>query len=79
MSEPTPNPALSFEDALRQLEERVRELERGDVPLERALALYEEGVGLVRSCHERLDDADKRIIELSSPPGGDPAGRGSRA
>ncbi|MSP55482.1 MAG: exodeoxyribonuclease VII small subunit [Myxococcales bacterium] len=70
MSAPEPEPALSFEDALRQLEERVRELERGEVPLERALALYEEGVGLVRACHERLDAADKRIVELSSDPAG---------
>lgn len=72
MSETDTQKALSFEDALRQLEERVRELERGEVPLERALALYEEGVGLVRACHEKLDAADKRIVELSS----DPAGRG---
>ena len=61
---------LSFEDALKQLEERVRDLERGEVPLERALALYEEGVQLVRTCHEKLDAADKRITELSSDPTG---------
>ncbi len=61
---------LTFEDALRQLEERVRDLERGEVPLERALALYEEGVKLVRACHEKLDAADKRITELSSEPTG---------
>lgn len=63
-------PELSFEDALAALESRVRDLERGEVPLERALALYEEGVKLVRTCHERLDDADKRIIELSNDPAG---------
>ena len=63
-------PELSFEDALAALEARVRDLERGEVPLERALALYEEGVKLVRTCHERLDDADKRITELSSDPTG---------
>jgi len=63
-------PELSFEDALAALEARVRDLERGEVPLERALALYEEGVKLVRTCHERLDDADKRITELSSEPTG---------
>lgn len=63
-------PELSFEDALAALEARVRDLERGEVPLERALALYEEGVKLVRTCHERLDDADKRITELSTDPAG---------
>lgn len=61
---------LTFEDALRLLEERVRDLERGEVPLERALALYEDGVKLVRACHEKLDAADKRITELSSEPTG---------
>lgn len=61
---------LSFDAALKQLEDRVRDLERGDVPLERALALYEEGVKLVRTCHEKLDAADKRIVELSGEPSG---------
>jgi exodeoxyribonuclease VII small subunit len=61
---------LSFDAALKQLEDRVRDLERGDVPLERALALYEEGVKLVRTCHEKLDAADKRIVELSAEPSG---------
>ncbi len=68
MSDPVAAP--TFEEALRQLEERVRELERGEVPLERALALYEEGVALVRACHEKLDAADKRIVELSADPAG---------
>ena len=61
---------LSFDAALKQLEDRVRDLERGDFPLERALALYEEGVKLVRTCHEKLDAADKRIVELSAEPSG---------
>ena len=61
---------LSFDAALKKLEDRVRDLERGDVPLERALALYEEGVKLVRTCHEKLDAADKRIVELSGEPSG---------
>lgn len=61
---------LSFDAALKQLEDRVRDLERGDVPLERALALYEDGVKLVRTCHEKLDAADKRIVELSGEPSG---------
>lgn len=65
-----PTRPLSFEDALRQLEERVRELERGEVPLERALELYEQGVDLVRACHEKLDAADRRIVELSADPAG---------
>ncbi len=70
MAEPRDPSTLSFEEALRLLEERVRDLERGEVPLERALALYEEGVLLVRACHEKLDAADKRIVELSAEPPG---------
>ena len=55
----------SFELALRELEARVQKLESGELPLDDALRLFEEGVGLVRECHERLDAADARIIVLS--------------
>lgn len=55
----------SFESALRELEARVQKLESGDLPLDDALRLFEEGVGLVRECHERLDAADARILVLS--------------
>lgn len=56
---------LSFEDALGELEQRVRSLERGDVPLDTALGLFEEGVELARTCHERLDAAEQRVAALS--------------
>lgn len=55
----------SFEAALAELEGRVAKLERGDLALEDALKLFEEGVALVRECHERLDAADARIVSLS--------------
>lgn len=54
-----------FESALADLEQRVRKLEAGDVPLEDALKLYEEGVALARTCHEQLDAAEQRIVALS--------------
>ena len=54
-----------FESALSDLEQRVRKLEAGDVPLEDALKLYEEGVALARTCHEQLDAAEQRIVALS--------------
>jgi exodeoxyribonuclease VII small subunit len=63
-----PAEARSFEAALRELEARVQKLESGDLPLDDALRLFEEGVGLVRECHERLDAADARIVTLSQPP-----------
>jgi exodeoxyribonuclease VII small subunit len=57
--------ARSFEDALRELEQRVRRLESGDIPLEDALRLYEEGVSLARVCHEQLEVAEQRVTALS--------------
>ncbi len=56
----------SFEGALGELEARVAKLERGDLALEDALRLFEEGVGLVRECHEKLDAADGRIVALTA-------------
>jgi exodeoxyribonuclease VII small subunit len=50
-----------FEEALQELEEIVNRLEEGDLPLEEALKLFEEGVRLSRSCHTRLDEAQKRV------------------
>jgi exodeoxyribonuclease VII small subunit len=54
----------SFEDAARRLGEIVEELEAGDLPLERSLALFEEGVRLARTAQERLDRAERRVEEL---------------
>lgn len=67
MSAPDTSPR-SFESALGELEARVARLERGELDLEDALRLFEEGVGLVRECHERLDAADARIVALSGTP-----------
>jgi len=51
----------TFEEALRELEEIVNRLEGGDLPLEEALQLFEEGVRLSRSCHTKLDEAQRRV------------------
>ncbi len=61
MSEPA-EPA--FEAILARLQEVVGELERGDLPLERSLALFEEGVRLARQGGSRLDAAEARVEEL---------------
>ncbi|MCA9572947.1 MAG: exodeoxyribonuclease VII small subunit [Myxococcales bacterium] len=53
-----------FEEALAQLEDRVRRLEAGELPLEEALLLYEQGVELARTCHEQLEDAEERVKAL---------------
>ncbi len=51
----------SFEKALTRLEEIVSQLESAEVPLEKALAWYEEGVGLARFCAEQLKHAERRV------------------
>ncbi len=55
----------SFEDVIKRLEQIVEALERGDVPLDEALNLYEEGIQLSRSCAERLKEAELRIKKLN--------------
>ena len=55
---------LSFEDALAALEAKVEELSRGDAPLDRALAAFEEGLALYRRCHGMLAEAEQRVTKL---------------
>jgi exodeoxyribonuclease VII small subunit len=62
--------APDFEQALAQLEETVRRLEAGDLPLEESLAAFEKGVALVRALHSRLDSVQTRIDELTQGPDG---------
>ena len=54
-----------FEAAIAELETIVKKLEEGDLALEQSLALYERGVQLSRFCHQRLEDAERRIEILS--------------
>lgn len=54
-------PELNFEEAMARLEQIVRALEGGNVPLDESLTLYEEGVKLVKLCSSRLENAEKRI------------------
>ncbi|HEV2765995.1 MAG TPA: exodeoxyribonuclease VII small subunit [Pyrinomonadaceae bacterium] len=65
-----PGESKSFEAALASLERVVRELERGDLPLEKSLELFEQGVRLSRECQERLNAADRRIEVLLRDGGG---------
>lgn len=69
MAEAEPAPSAegtepSFEEATRRLSQIVAELEGGDLPLDRSLALFEEGVRLARAAEERLDRAERRVEEL---------------
>ncbi len=51
----------TFESSLEDLERIVRELEQGELPLERSLELFEQGVKLSRECQDRLNQAERRI------------------
>ena len=56
---------MTFEQALRRVEQIVHDLETGDAPLEESMKLYEEGVRLVSFCSHALNDCKQRIAELS--------------
>ena len=59
-----PEQARSFEASLEALERIVQQLESGDLPLEKSLELFEQGVRLSRECQERLSQAERRIEVL---------------
>jgi exodeoxyribonuclease VII small subunit len=63
---------VNFETSINRLEEIVRALEKGDAPLERSLALFEEGAGLVKLCEGLLTTAEQRVSALVKGDGGQP-------
>jgi exodeoxyribonuclease VII small subunit len=62
--------ALTFEQALKQLEEIVQKLEKGQVDLEDSIAIYERGTALKAHCEEKLRNAEKRIEKIVLTPSG---------
>lgn len=54
-------PAATFEASLGELESVVKQLESGDLPLERALALFEKGMQLSEFCRKQLEEAETRV------------------
>jgi len=65
----------TFESSLEELERIVRELEQGELPLEKSLELFEQGVKLSRDCQDRLSQAERRIEILMRDNQGRPAVR----
>lgn len=59
---------LSFEQSLARLDEIVRHLEKGDLPLNDSLSLFEEGTGLIRRCGTMLDEAEQKVVKLKKGP-----------
>ncbi len=60
----------SFEKNMQRLEQIVRAMERGDVPLEESLKLFQEGTELVRSCNDLLDKAQMQVKKIMTAPDG---------
>lgn len=65
---------MSFEQALAALEGIVQQLERGDVPLDESITLYERGEKLRAACQKRLDAAQARIEKIVTDASGQPTG-----
>ena len=62
----------SFEENMQRLEQIVRAMERGDVPLEESLKLFQEGTELVRSCGTLLDEAQLQVKKIMVSADGSP-------
>lgn len=62
----------SFEENMERLEMIVRAMEKGDVPLEESLKLFQEGTGLVQACTKLLDEAELQVTKITAGPDGEP-------
>ena len=66
--------AMSFEDAMKELEATVGKLEHGDATLEESIALYERGAKLRAHCDSRLRQAEGRVEKITMAANGEPQG-----
>ncbi|WP_438955869.1 exodeoxyribonuclease VII small subunit [Cognatiyoonia sp.] len=65
---------MSFEDAMRELEAVVSQLERGDVALDQSIALYERGAALKARCETQLKEAEEKVAKITLDGEGQPTG-----
>lgn len=72
MSDPVDQ--MSFEDAMKELETVVGQLERGDVALDQSIALYERGALLKARCEAKLKEAEEKVAKITLGEGGEPSG-----
>lgn len=63
----------TFEENMSRLEQIVRAMERGDVPLEESLKLFQEGTALVKDCGKLLDSAEQQVTKIVTQADGSPA------
>jgi exodeoxyribonuclease VII small subunit len=66
--------SLSFEEAMKELEGVVRDLESGNVELEKSIALYEQGAKLKAHCEKKLKEAEEKVARITLGPDGQPSG-----
>lgn len=66
--------SMSFEDAIKELEKVVGQLERGDVALDESIALYERGAALKARCVAKLKEAEEKVAKITLGADGAPAG-----
>lgn len=74
MTEETPIGEMSFETAMAELERVVEALEKGEVPLEESITLYERGARLKAHCEAKLKSAEERVEKLTLDAQGQPRG-----
>ena len=65
---------MSFEEAIKELEAVVGQLERGDVALDQSIALYERGAALKARCEAKLKEAEEKVAKITLGDGGQPTG-----
>jgi exodeoxyribonuclease VII small subunit len=63
---------LSFEESVSRLDEIVRHLESGDLPLSESLTMFEEGTKLITQCSKMLDAAEQKVVKLKKGPDREP-------
>ena len=74
MSQDKPIGEMSFEEAIRELEQVVTALDRGDVALEDSIKLYERGAALKARCEAKLKEAEEKVAQITLDAGGQPTG-----
>ncbi|MBB3711447.1 exodeoxyribonuclease VII small subunit [Limimaricola variabilis] len=65
---------MSFEEAIRELEQVVGQLERGDVALDQSIALYQRGDALKKRCEKQLAEAEEKVARITQGPDGQAQG-----
>lgn len=63
---------LSFEDSIQKLDEIVKHLEKGDLPLNDSIKLFQEGTKLIADCNKLLNEAEQKVVALKVGASGDP-------